>query len=448
MKNKNKNENVTNFLLKSRLEKENKGEKINVTPPQFNKKTNNLKSNDGKSSKKDFIKEPKNDSKSSKVPIKLIEAKPYNKNSSKANKENIKNKITAALLILIALLIIFVAIFRAKMQTEKKEEITTIQKQTETVAPNNSVSQTTQTTKPTAPTTEAKYEIKSSILVQGTRAMEIYYVSPKSLQRYAGTLNTFANKVPGVNVYSIIAPTSVEFYGPSKYRTGSHSQIKGIQIASDAMNSKIKKVYVRDNLEKHKNEYLYFRTDHHWTARGAYYAYETFASSAGFSHVSLSSHQSGRLNDFVGSYYRYTKDDVLKKNPDYVEFFKPTTSTTATVYNDASMTGGYEIKVINDGVTASNKYLAFIGGDHALLKIKTNVSNGRKIVLIKESYGNAFAPFLCNNFSEVYVVDPRKFNSKLDTFVKNNNITDVVFLNYTFAMSNPTYMKGLTAMLV
>lgn len=402
MKSKRNNDNITEILLKNRLEKDNQN--ITTTRKTINK------------------------------------TKPSSKKKNNLNfDEKSKKKIIAGVLITLSVLIIILSIVLAKSNPNDKKKVKT--KET------NKSSQSVEQTKKTEPTTEEKYEIKSSIIVQGKRAMEIYSVSKVSLERYADYINDFSSKVPGVNVYSMLAPTSVAFYGPSKYRTGAHSQEKGIQIAYDKMNSNIKKISVYQNIDKHKDEYLYFRTDHHWTARGAYYAYEVFAPVAGVQAAPLSKHQTGKLDGFVGSYYRYTKDETLQKNPDYVEYFKPVTNTTATVYSGPEMSGGYNIDVINSSVTASNKYLAFIGGDHAVLKIKTDAPGGRKIVLIKESYGNAFAPFLCDNFSEVYVLDPRRFDGKLSDFVKKNGITDVLFLNYTFATSNPTYLKGLTKML-
>lgn len=95
---------------------------------------------------------------------------------------------------------------------------------------------------------------------------------------------------------------------------------------------------------------------------------------------------------------------------------------------------------------SSNKYLAFLGGDHGVTKITTDAPGNRSIVVIKESYANAFVPWLCNNYKTVYVIDPRQINVNLANFVKTNSIDEVLFLNYMFIPTNPKYMSALEKM--
>lgn len=324
-------------------------------------------------------------------------------------------------------------------------------KPTETTEPISDAPPTEPPTQaPTVPPTQPpmEYTVQSSIIIQGTRAMEIYGVASGSLTGYANVINNFALKVPTVNVYNLLAPTAVEFYGPEKYRTGGHSQAKGIGIAYAAFTApNVKTVDALSEIQKHTDEYIYFRTDHHWTARGAYYAYVAFSHVAGVTPTKLEDHPTGQIDGFVGSMYTYTSASVLKDNPDYVEYFEPLTATEGYIYQDATMQNGRPLKVVNPNVTGKNKYLAFVEGDNPVEKIITANKNGRKIAIIKESYGNAFAPFLVDNFEEVYVLDPRKGDVNLTSFVTANGITDVIFINYPFAPSNPTYRAALDKML-
>jgi len=309
--------------------------------------------------------------------------------------------------------------------------------------------ETTEETNTQAPTENAiDYKVQSVIVIQGDRAMEIYSVATKSLESYSELINDFAKHLPKVNTYVLIAPTAMEFYGPETYRTGGHSQAKGIATVYTALKGdNVKAVNAYDEIAKHTGEYIYFRTDHHWTARGAYYAYKAFAKVAGFEPTKLEDHETGKLEGFVGSMYTYTHADILKKNPDFVEYFKPISECEGMVYPDASMSGGRPLKIITESVAGSNKYLCFVEGDNPVEKITTANKNGKKIAIVKESYGNAFAPYLIDNFEEVYVLDPRKGNVNLKKFVKDNGITDVLFLNYPFAPSNPTYKSALIEML-
>ena len=294
-----------------------------------------------------------------------------------------------------------------------------------------------------------KYELDDTIIVQGDRAMEIYSVSTKYLSYYGQIINRFAEDMPGTNVYCLLAPTSVEFYGPDDYRTENHSQVKAMECAYSQFTAKnLKSVDARNAIAEHTDEYIYLRTDHHWTARGAYYAYRAFCETAGLKATSLKSHETGKIEGFVGSMYRYTQAEVLKNNPDYVEYFLPNHDVEGRCYQTADVSGeGSHVSAVYTGVDPENAYLCFLGGDNPVDKFTTSVGNGKSIVVIKESYGNAFAPFLMDNYETVYVIDPRKVTLDLRTFVKNNNIDDVLFLNYCMAPSNPTYRSAFYTML-
>lgn len=311
-----------------------------------------------------------------------------------------------------------------------------------------STTEPTQST--TAPTTTqpTPYSTKGSIIIQGDRAMEIYGVAQNSLKSYSSVISEFAKRVPKANVYVLLAPTSIEFYGPESYRTGSHSQAKGIGIAYEALSGdNIKTVDALSEIAKYTNEYIYFRTDHHWTARGAYHAYTAFCKTAGLTPTKLEDHKSGRIDGFVGTMYSYTSAQVLADNPDYVEYFYPLSEATGMIYTDASMANGRSMKIITENVSNRNKYLTFLEGDNPLEKITTSNKNGKKVAVIKESYGNAFAPFLIDHYEEVYVIDPRKVDMNLKSFVFDNGITDIVFINYPFVPSNPTYRTAFDKML-
>jgi len=298
------------------------------------------------------------------------------------------------------------------------------------------------------PSNEEAYEVKSSIILQGDRAMEIFYVSESTLKEYGEELNEFALRVPDSRVFVLLAPTSMEFYAPDDYRTDKHSFVKAMEYAYEPLTAQnIAGINARDILAKHADEYIYFRTDHHWTALGAYYAYEMFCEEAHLTPTKLSKHETGKIKGFVGSLYRYTNAEILKKNPDTVQYYYPIKSTSGTAYDNGDLEGERTVQVINTNVSADNAYLCFIEGDNPVEKFTTGKENGKSIVLIKESYGDAFAPFLMDHYETVWVLDPRKVTLDLEEFVNEHEIDDILFLNYGFAPSNPTYQAALSQML-
>lgn len=292
------------------------------------------------------------------------------------------------------------------------------------------------------------YNVDSTIIVQGTRAMEIFTAFHGALNRYGTDINNFALRVPDKNVYVLLAPTSIEFYGPDDYKTKSQSFETAAGYAYEPMTaSNVHTVNCRNRMAKHVDEYIYLRTDHHWSGRGAYYAYQEFCKVAGLTAPKLSSYESGSVEGFVGSLYAQTQEEVLKQNPDTVTYYFPHTKSVGEAFETTALTNPRSVKVVQPKVPAEYAYLCFIEGDNPILRFTTENKNGKSILMVKESYGNAFAPFLTDNYETVWVVDPRKVDMDLASFVREQNIDDVLFLNYAFAPSNPTYRQAFEKML-
>ena len=287
----------------------------------------------------------------------------------------------------------------------------------------------------------------TSLIEICNRVMEPYGNAYKNMKAYADALNRLKAEMPDTKAYCLMAPTAIEFYAPSKYNTGvSKSQYEGMCYIYEQLKD-ITPVNAYAEMAAHTDEYLYFRSDHHWTTLGAYYAYRTFAKVAGFTPVDKNTLRTGKLSPFLGLFYKDTKSTALSNDPDYVEYFIPPVNTTAIASDtDAAMSNSYSIKVINTETTSSNKYLAFVGGDHGVVKITTDAQSDKSIVVIKESYANAFVPWLCANYKTIYVLDPRQLTVKLADFVKTNSIDEVLFLNYMFIPSNPKFMNALENM--
>lgn len=279
-------------------------------------------------------------------------------------------------------------------------------------------------------------------------ALEIYTIDKAKIRKYTDLVNRLAQKLSGQNIYALLAPTATEFYSPEAYHTGSRSQKAGIAYAYEQFKQpNLKGVDAVSSIGRHLDEYVYFRTDHHWTARGAYYAYAAFCEAAGLEPAPLNALKSGKIEDFVGSMYRYTNAEVLRNNPDFLEYFLPRREAEGEYYDDATMQNGHHLTIVSTKVGADNKYLAFIQGDTPLSKIVTDNKNGKKILVIKDSYGNALVPFLIDNYEEIYVLDPRNIDTDLSSFVKQHGIGDVLLVNYSLIGGNASYLKALDQMI-
>lgn len=284
------------------------------------------------------------------------------------------------------------------------------------------------------------------LFLVGKTALEIFYGDSAIAQDYVNIINNYRLSVPSdVNIYTLIIPTHIEFGLPEKYKqeVGKpqkpfideiYASLDSSIITVDAY-SKIKSAY--DN-----NEYLYFRSDHHWTALGAYRAYQAFAESANFAPTPLMSFEQRKVEEFLGTFYSSTYDKNLKENPDFVSFYAPTNKYSVTNYRENGIDtydGTLVYKKVSD---ISHGYLVFMGGDIPLSVIETDANSGRSLLIFKESYGNAFVPFLTSNFDKIYVADIRTFPFNAINFVTENNISDVLFLNNVMTSSSPPRIRN------
>lgn len=246
-------------------------------------------------------------------------------------------------------------------------------------------------------------------VVDNKAAMELLYYPEDNCTSYAKMVNSIAAALPEVQVYNTVIPTMTEFYGPQELYT---DQISGIRKIYENLDESVIPINVIKEMWLHGNEHLYFTTDHHWTQRGAYYAYKAFMKQKGNDVPELSEFPQNNVENFVGSWsYSLSGtpgESALTSNKETMERFMPIVEYTGGVYLDMYMKNRWrdsEIIAVND-----DKYTTFIGGDMPLIKYSTNVKNGEKLVIIKESFGNAFATWAINNYEEVYIIDPRQWN--------------------------------------
>ena len=216
----------------------------------------------------------------------------------------------------------------------------------------------------------------------------------------------------------------------------------------DSMNTDVKKVPILDTLMDHRDEYIYFRTDHHWNGRGAYYAACELLKAMGQTPHDLSEYQEMDFGGFLGSYYQSSLNVGLRANPDVINAFVPITCNTMTFTETDGTTLDWPI--INDvsGYSEGQKYSTFAAGDNPYSVIHNpNVTNGRSAVVIKESYGNAVIPFLTDYYQDLYWFDYRYYNGSITQFIEENGIDDLIFINATEPISSIEQVQRMSGLL-
>lgn len=262
--------------------------------------------------------------------------------------------------------------------------------------------------------------------------------------RYAEIINKYKASLGNVNVYNMVVPTSVEFYLPKKYSKYSSSEKESIDYIYSCLSPDVTPIDAYSKLAEHTDEYIYLRTDHHWSPLGAYYAYTAFCEALGMEYHLITDYTEKVKDGFVGSLYGYTNDITLANAPEQFHYFLPpdVTYSVQTYYYDtlAPKNGG---ALFHEYVEGANCYGMFLGADAIHTKITTSTKNGRKIVVFKESYGNAFVPFLVNNFEEIYVIDIRYFGTNAVDYIKKIGATDVLFIDNCFAANTSSLIKHI-----
>ena len=331
----------------------------------------------------------------------------------------------------------------------------------ETTAPEDTTEQTPEDTEPEIDIPdEAAATSVGTVIVVGDMAMDIPTATDSIIESYADAVSALAAALgPEVRTFSLVTPNSGEFYSPESFHTGAHSQKAMIDLCYGAMSDDVLTVDAYSALRDHADEYLFFRTDHHWTALGAYYAYTKYCETAGFDPVPLDQFQTGTYENFLGTLYTHTQSypqsEALRENPDTLTYYLPVMETHARYYSDTTLSDGVPISVVYTKLdeNVANKYLCFIGGDTPVCVIETAVEDGPVCMVVKESYGNAFIPFLTSHYSKIVVVDPRQFNQTgmpaldITQFAAEQGVDDFLVINYPFMISNSFYVDLLNRML-
>lgn len=189
-----------------------------------------------------------------------------------------------------------------------------------------------------------------------------------------------------------------------------------------------------------KKEALYYRTDHHWTTTGAFYAYREFCAKNNLPLRKKETYPISVVDDgFLGTVYskvqlpNITPDEILQFVPDHsVQITYNAVETSNSLYNP-------------EALITRDKYAYFLKGNNATTKIETGINNGKHILVIKDSFAHCFVPFLTENYETITMVDYRYWNGSTQEVIAQEQITDVLILYNTtnFAEDKDFYkIKG------
>ena len=250
---------------------------------------------------------------------------------------------------------------------------------------------------------------------------------------YAANVTRAADLLEGkCRVFDVFVLHGTTLMLPREYREsiGVACEEDILAYVNSQMGDNVYCVDTYNSLLPHNGEYIYFRTDHHWTALGAWYAYAEWAKMAGFEPVPLSEYEEIVQEPFYGSLY-YQAHQSGKLTADQVYGYVPPGDVHLYINqgsNDSLSNRGYEQTLITQ-IHGNDKYMCFLTGDFPLCTfINNDITDGSACLLVKNSNGNPFGYYLTQHYQYVYVMDYRKYFSRpLTKFVDYYDVDDVIF---------------------
>ncbi|MCM1376864.1 MAG: DHHW family protein [Clostridium sp.] len=286
------------------------------------------------------------------------------------------------------------------------------------------------------------------------RAFQPFSASREAMERFADVVNSYNSLLPDtIAVYCMPVPSAAAYYTPDEASSISRPSHPAMLEMFSALNEEVIPVDLFPILGDHASEHIYLRTDHHWAPLGAYYAAEELARNAGVPFTPLSQFVMKTIPEFVGTMYKFSGDIRVKNCPEDFNYYVPLNENYTAYYIEYSLDRSRK-HVIGEApektgplfvnTSVSSSYCTFGGGDSKIVKVKTDIHNGRRVLLIKDSFGNALTPFLLGSFEEVHVIDCRFFTKNAIQYILDNGITDVVFCNNLTFCGNKVTTDSLT----
>lgn len=266
----------------------------------------------------------------------------------------------------------------------------------------------------------------------GTKTALLTY-ERADVERAASVFNSYAGLLPADGTLHILlaprAQTANRFALHLDEESGWSSELEG--ALSPLVNSNVKVHSLVDLLEPHilAGEYVYYRTDHHWTALGAYYAANELIGGEGYPLVPLNAYLKASVEDFLGSVYLHGRSAKLKDLADTLDYYEPI--LPAQSFRVSNTYRKAELPIIDRSQT---DYKVFLGGTQGPYRVLDGgYHTGRNLLVICDSFGNALAPFLMPYYDSVYMVDFRgEYYTKeaaqggVAEYVRRCSITDIL----------------------
>ncbi len=333
---------------------------------------------------------------------------------------------------------------------------TTVVTEVPTTVPATTVAPTTPVTNldfvtPTIPDDGTDGTLYSSTLyLYKDTGYNLFFSTDKVAKHYATAINKIAKGLDkNVTVYNMVVPNHTEFGLPTRIGKSVEnvSQAENIRTIYKNLSDRVTPINCYNALAEHNSEYIYYNTDHHWTSLGAYYGYTAFCAETGLDAMDITSLKKNSISGFTGSFYTLTGNSGLYKNADTVNYYDLPVETEAKMKERMGSDTIYCDVYYPAATSGTLTYGVFCWGDTAQFVISSSANTGKKIAVVKDSYGNAFAPYLAAHYDEVHLIDFRYWEGNLNDYLKKNGIDEVLVMNNTMSANSTSQVNSMSSAL-
>ncbi|WP_188068345.1 DHHW family protein [Brevibacillus brevis] len=231
---------------------------------------------------------------------------------------------------------------------------------------------------------------------------------------------------PDLRKYIMLVPTAALLQDKLPAYAPMGDEHAALNRVRQSLPSDIRFVDVYPALSAGREDAIFYKTDHHWTSKGAYYAYRLLCKQMGIVPKDEAAFNIREVTDaFYGSLY--SKSGFRHLQPDRIDLYLPKKERKKKVdYVDEGRTADSLYQM--DNLYKKDKYAVFLNGNHALIRITTDHPDGKKLLVVKDSYANSLIPFLAEHFAEIDVVDLRYYEESVAKLIQDRQFHDMLFL--------------------
>lgn len=282
------------------------------------------------------------------------------------------------------------------------------------------------------------YKSKNGYLIQDFKKP-----SQENMRKQVNAIYDFTKEYSKLKHYIAIVPNAVSVLSDKLPANAPvYDQNLYINELKNQIGSDLQFIDLRKSLTAHKKEYIFYKTDHHWTTLGAWYGYQKIAQDMGLKNgintkyevLDVTSAFQGTLSATSG-YGTYTYDTIstyVDKNDDLstLVYYVEEQEKSPTLYK-------------KEALENRDKYQVFLGGNHPLIEIDTNANSKKTLLIFKDSYANCVIPFLAHDYKKIVVVDPRYYYGDLKELMSSKKINEVLYLYNADTFSTDTSLASL-----